>query len=267
MKLLFLNFYGWFKRNSLNLCAIFLCVYLLFISILNIGHNNIKIFFSIIAILLIVIFVLFYNKLKHVYETMIKELTMQGDIQKAKQSEQKLIQLDKWKGYNKSIVLFQSLLLLDQGKWEELSELLHKETQFFHSSFDYLAIYNYLKFKLAYFTGNISLLDEYYLKFNEIMHAGKIKHPLFSCDEVDGIYFYAHHRYKKSLNCFKKIQFNSMNTREQAYVQFELAQTYSALNQIHDRNKALQFVKEEVPQFYIAHLANQKEGIHFEKLA
>lgn len=266
MKLLFFNIYGWFKKNSLNLCAIFLSIYLLIISIMNIGKNNLKVFFSIIALLLIVAFVLFYNKLKQIYEQMIRDLTVNGDIQKAKKDEQHLIQLDKWKGYDKSILLFNALLYLDQGKWQSLETLLENESNFFHSSFDYLAIYNYLKFKLAYFTQNLSMLDEYYSKFNEIMHTGKIKHPLFSCDEVDAIYFYAHKRYKKSLSSFEKIKLTSMNTREQAYVQFELAQTYRALNQTHHKNESFKFVENMVPQFYIAQLAERNEVINFEKL-
>lgn len=266
MKTYFFRCYGWFKENSLNLCAIFLCVYLLGFSLWNLGRNTQAVTWGIIGLILLISFVLFYDKLKKIYRLMITSLTQDCSPDQAQVYEKQLLALDKFKGYEKSLVIFNALLQLDTGQFDQLSQLLKDESRFFHSSLDYLAIYNYVKFKMGYLTGNAALLEEYYHKFMEVMHTGKIKNTLFSSDEVNGMYYYACGRYQKSLHYFQQIKTSSMNEREKNYFYFEYAQTLRALNQKHEAKVNEQKITQSAPSFYISHLVNQHEVIKFEKL-
>jgi hypothetical protein len=76
-----------------------------------------KAFFLITGILVLAT-VFYYDYLKSLYDKMISALTMETDIPKAQALKKQLQKKDIFKGFKHSLILFDSLLLIDEGAYE-----------------------------------------------------------------------------------------------------------------------------------------------------
>lgn len=196
--------------------------------------NNVsaKVLFIIVGIFMLSIFI-YYEYLKSIYSKMINLLTMETDITLAKQFRTKLQRKDFTNGFKHSIILFDSLLLLDEGRYEDCLNHMNKEKRFFCSTIDYLFIYYHNQLMCYYFLNERENALAIIQKLMEIKKLNKKKYnPLFSWDEIDGIRYSLEGRNKKSLQSFEKVQESQLNKREKTYLYFLIANCYKSLKEI-----------------------------------
>lgn len=172
----------------------------------------------------------YYEYLKTIYEKMITSLTMETDILLAKKYRQQLLEKDKFKGFKNSVILFDSLLLIDEGNYQECLNHMEKHQRFFRSTIDYLFIYYHHSLICYYFLRDNKRATNQLKKLADFKKMKQKRYsPLFSWEEIDGIRYALAGRNKKSITQFKKVAVKQLNLREQAYLYFMIADCYKEL--------------------------------------
>lgn len=188
-----------------------------------------RIFFLVTGLLLLT-GALFFEYLKRIYRKMIAALTIDADIALAKDYRDQLKKADRFHGFKHSLLLFDSLLLLDEGKYREC--LAHMEThrKFFKSTVDYLFIYYHNQLHCFYFLNQIEDALAVVKKMQEIKKLKQKKYsPLFSWEEISGIQYSLEGRNQKALKAFEEVPVANLNNREQAYLYWMMANCYKEL--------------------------------------
>lgn len=215
-------------------CSIFLifALYMLYITIIATSIPT-KVLFALTGIVVAAIMLL-YEYLRSLYDNMIFALNIHGNLESALTYKAKLQKYDYFKGFSKSIVLFDVFTLLDQGEIEQCLQVIEKESKFFSSSLDYLFIKYYYRLKCYFFLNNRNKMKESYTKITQLRHAkvkGQKISKLFSWDEIDGLHFYAEKDFTKALTALNGVNTSRMNPRETTYLNAELTMTYLKNNQ------------------------------------
>ncbi len=173
---------------------------------------------------------IYYEYLKIIYEKMIRSLTIDTDIPKSKRYRQTLLKRDWFNGFKNSLLLFDSLLLMDQGRYEECLELIDNHSQFFHSTVDYLYISYYNQLLCHFFLNQVEDAETSLKNLMGIKKLSKKKYsPLFSWDEIEAIGYDLANRHQKSLQSFNKVPLKQLNSREKAYHYYLIALQYKVL--------------------------------------
>lgn len=214
--------------------CIIVVIFVGYIMYLGITVNSVlaKFFFSIVGVSVLSIFI-YYEYLKSIYSKMINLLTMKTNITLAKQFKTKLQSKDLANGFKQSIILFDSLLLLDEGRYEDCLIHMNEDKKFFGSTIDYLFIYYHNQLMCYYFLNEREKALAIIQKLMEIKKLNKKKYnPLFSWDEIDGIRYSLEGRNKKSLRSFEKVRESQLNRREKSYLYFMIANCHKNLEEI-----------------------------------
>lgn len=183
-----------------------------------------KIIFGSVGISVFSIVCLF-EYLKMIYEKMIYALTVDCNLDKAKFLKEKLKKQDLFHGFNKSLLIFDALLLLDEGKYSNCLNHLQKNQTFFRSSLDYLFIYYHTRMQCFYFLNDFDRLNEVLKDLNKLKHTDKKQlRGLFNWNEIDGVNYFSQNRNKKSYDTFNLIDSTYLNNRELTYVLYMKAQ-------------------------------------------
>ena len=206
---------------SISKLIIKVIIYVIFIGyILYIGNKattfSSQMFFGIIGFLVVSIS-LYYEYLKYLYSKMIKQLTTNCSITAATMQRNNLVKKDIFKGFKGSLILFNSLLLIDSGKYQECLDYMETNHNFFHGTLDYLFIYYHNRAYCNLFLNNkkAGLEDcKHLLEFKNINH--KKYSPLFSFDEITGIKYYLEGLHQKAIRYLKNDDTTQLNNREQA---------------------------------------------------
>lgn len=188
--------------------------------------------------------VLLFEYLKKIYEKMIYALTVDCDLKKAIELKKELQKKDLFNGFKQSIIIFDSLLFLDEGNYDLCLEHLHKNQQFFRSTLDYLFIYYHTQMYCYSF-----LKEEENLK-NTLLHLSKLKEVkkkpirgLFSWHEIAGIRYFHQNRIKKCLSELDLIDKNRLNNRELTYYLYLKSQCLLKLNETSEGYRLLKEAK------------------------
>lgn len=190
-----------------------------------------RIFFLVTGLLLLT-GALFFEYLKRIYRNMIAALTMEADIAKAKEYRQQLEKADRFHGFKHSLILFDSLLLLDEGKYSECLAHMAAHQKFFRSTVDYLFIYYHNQLHCYYFLDRSEEALAIVKKMQEIKKLKQKKYsPLFSWEEITGIQYSLEGRNQKALKAFEEVPVANLNNREQAYLYWMMANCYKELGQ------------------------------------
>ncbi|MEI5995035.1 hypothetical protein [Candidatus Enterococcus mansonii] len=208
-------------------------LFTLYIGHLVVASENIatKLIFGGIGCIVLSI-VLLFEYLKNKYEKMIYALTVECDIQKSTQLKSELQKKDLFNGFKQSIIIFDGLLLLDEGNYPACLAHLHKNQRFFHSTLDYLFIYYHTQMHCYSF-----LNDEKNLK-TTLEHLSKLKNSskrqmrgLFSWHEITGINYFYQGRNKKCLSELEAVDKTRLNNRELTYHLYLKGQCLLRLNE------------------------------------
>lgn len=192
------------------------------------------------GIMLSIVFLFEY--LKNIYEKMIYALTVDCDLKKAKDLKKKLQRKDLFNGFKQSIIIFDSLLLLDEGNYLVCLEHLHKNQNFFHSTLDYLFIYYHTQLYCFSFLNDEENLDHCLKSLFELKNVKKKQmRGLFSWNEIAGLRYFHQNRNKKCLSELKLIDKNRLNNRELTYLFYLKGRCLLKLN---ERSEGYRVLKE-----------------------
>lgn len=173
---------------------------------------------------------LYYEYLKRLYGKMIQALTIDTDIQTGKLYKEKLTDRDVFHGFKHSIILFETLLLLDEGKYHQCLQQMETHQKFFKSSVDYLFVYYHNQLLCNYYLNKTEAGLEVATKILQIKKMNQKRYsPLFSWNEIQGIIYGLQGRNQKAVEELKKTNQSVMNTREKAHLQMLLAYCYREL--------------------------------------
>lgn len=198
--------------------------------IFSASDYKLKLFYSIIGIAVLGI-TLYYDYLKKLYRDMIEALTVDTNIELAKSRQKKLRQRDLFNGFKHSLILFDSLLLLDEKRYRDCLAHMDTHQTFFRSTVDNLFIYYHNQLHCHYFLGDTAAGKEAAAHLKDIKKLKqKAYSPLFSWDEIAGVAYALDNRYSRSVKAFKKVDTTRLNNREKSYLNTMLADSYRALN-------------------------------------
>ncbi|WP_314063663.1 hypothetical protein [uncultured Vagococcus sp.] len=226
-----------------------------------------KIVYGMIGLVVLSIILLF-EWLKSLYDRMILALTFDCNQEKARQLRDQLIKFDYFHGFAPSLKLFDTLLLLDQGAFQECLSHLDKHHRFFHGTKDYLLINYHTQMQCAYYLNNRELFDDSLKKLSQLKYSLQTKKdlsPLYSWEEIDGLHFLRDKRYSQALKKLEGVDTTNFNPRETTYLLFEKAQVNHALNKSSEAHRLLKDVIAQGNQLHLVELAKRKEWITFEE--
>lgn len=189
-----------------------------------------KLFFGGFGLLALVIVALF-EYLKFAYENMIATLTVTCDLAEAYRLRQAFEKKDVFNGFKHSLVIFDTLLLLDQENYSACLAHLAAHQSFFHGSLDYLFIYYHSQLYCYHFISDEANVQHVLTKLNQLYASSKNQTSgLFSWQEIKALRYYHQGRKTKSLATFELIDENKLNNRELAYLYLFKADCLFALN-------------------------------------
>ncbi|EOI03067.1 hypothetical protein UAY_00814 [Enterococcus moraviensis ATCC BAA-383] len=205
------------KKGILWLIYLLFALYICYLVITS--HSlSAKIIFGCIGGIALSIVVLF-EYLKNVYEKMIYALTVECDLEKAVTLKKKLEKKDLFNGFKQSIIIFDSLILLDEGKYEPCLEHLQKNQHFFRSTLDYLFIYYHTQMYCYSFLKEEEKLNTCLENLFKLKNTKKNQmNGLFSWHELNSLNYFHQNRNKKCLAELELIDRNRLNNREMAYL-------------------------------------------------
>ncbi|WP_207694145.1 hypothetical protein DOK67_0001910 [Enterococcus sp. DIV0212c] len=189
--------------------------------------------------------VLLFEYLKNIYEKMIYALTVDCDLKRAAELKSKLQRKDLFNGFKQSIIIFDSLLLLDEGNYAVCLEHLNKNRQFFHSTLDYLFIYYHTQMYCYSFLKDEENLKTVLDQLSKLKHVKKKQmRGLFSWHEITGMKYFYQNRNKKCLNELDLVDKNRLNNRELTYILYLKGHCLLRLNQTSEGYRLLKEAKE-----------------------
>lgn len=163
--------------------------------------------------------VILFEYLKNIYEKMIYALNVDCDLNKSTVLKELLSRKDLFNGFKQSIIIFDSLLLLDAGDYQGCLAHLKRNQHFFHATLDYLFIYYHTQMQCY------SFLKEEENSNNCLESLFKLKNvkkkqinALFSWHEIAGIRYFHQNRNKKCLSELELIDKKRLNNRELTYL-------------------------------------------------
>lgn len=203
----------------------------------------------------VLLFALLFDYLKALYERMIYELTVNCDLAEAKKYKEKLIQKDIFNGFKHSLTIFDALLLLDEGLYEDCLNHLEKHQTFFRSSLDYLFIYEHTRMQCYYFSNQFDKLSEAFSSIKQLKDINKKKmRPLFSWHGIIGMNYLVHNRNQKGLQELEEVNTAYLNNRETAYLLYLKAQCLFGLKKSPEAYQLIREMKSIGHTLYITQL-------------
>lgn len=190
-----------------------------------------KMIFGSIGVLVLSI-VLLFEYLKNRYEHMIVALTIECDVTKAKQRKLDLQKKDLFNGFKQSIIIFDSLLLLDEGNYQACLAHLERHQHFFHGTLDYLFIYYHTQMYCYYFLEDQKNMHISLKHLTKLQSANKKQmRGLFSWHEIIGFNYLYQNRNQKCLQELELINQHTLNNRELTYLLYVKGQCLLKLEQ------------------------------------
>lgn len=185
-----------------------------------------------------------FEYLKLIYEKMIYALTVECNLEQAKCLKETLNKKDWLRGFNKSIIIFDTLLLLDEGRYSDCLAHLKEHQTFFRSTLDYLFIYYHTQMQCYYFLNEFETLNDVLKSLNKLKQADKKQlRGLFNWHEIDGVNYFSQNRNRKSYDTLNLIDSAYLNNRELTYILYMKAQCLFRLEQSTEAYRLLKEMK------------------------
>ncbi|MGX7128180.1 hypothetical protein [Enterococcus wangshanyuanii] len=185
-----------------------------------------------------------FEYLKNLYEKMIYALNVQCDLEAAVRLREHLKRKDLFNGFKQSIIIFDSLLLLDAGKYTDCLAHLAKHQKFFHGTLDYLFIYYHTQMYCYSFLKDEKNLTIAFEKLFQLKdRQKKTMRGLFSWHEISGFHYFHQQRNQKCLQELALIDTARLNNRELSYLLYLQGQCLLKLNKLNEGNRLLKEVR------------------------
>lgn len=184
--------------------------------------------------------------LRFLFRKAIKALNMECHPSKAIEYCDKVKKYDIFHSYATTIKLFYLLIYKDQGNPEACLQILEENQKLFKQNIDYLLIRNYNEFYCAFMLNQHGKLKKAYPEVIR-MKGAKVKgakvSPMYSWEEIEGVYYLGIKDYKKSRNAFKSVNTKFMNNRELSHFYYEYALLEIAMN---NKKEAMEYLNKVV---------------------
>ncbi len=198
-----------------------------------------QLFFGCIGFVALCIVGLFEH-LKIVYEKMIYALNVHCDLEEAARLKEQLKRKDLFNGFKQSIIIFDSLLLLDAGKYIDCLAHLDKHQKFFHGTLDYLFIYYHTQMYCYSFLKDEKNLTIAFEKLFQLKDKQKKKmRGLFSWHEISGLQYFHQQKNQKCLQELSLIDTARLNNRELSYLLYLQGHCLLKINKPNEGNRLL----------------------------
>ncbi|MBO0474351.1 hypothetical protein JZO86_11635 [Enterococcus ureasiticus] len=230
------------KKGFLWIVYLLFAIYIFYL-VTSAQELGAKLFFGGLGGIVLSVVILF-EYLKNIYEKMIYALTVDCDLKKAIALKETLQKKDLFNGFKQSIIIFDSLLLLDEGNYRVCLDHLHKNQHFFHSTLDYLFIYYHTQMYCFSFLNdeeNLNSCLESLFKLKNVKK--KQMRGLFSWNEIAGMRYFQQNRNKKCLRELDLIDKNRLNNRELTYLLYLKGQCLLKLNELSEGHRSLKEAK------------------------
>jgi hypothetical protein len=188
-----------------------------------------RIIIAVIALFFSFFFVL-SEILKYIYKVATKHLVLNCDPDLAIKDADKLAKYDMIKGYKNPLLVFYTLVYMDQGNFEQLEK--HIENPVFQTSSNLKLVYNYNKFYLAIHHDDFDQATEY---FRLITAAYKVKtkrryavKPIYSLSMITADYYLLKKNMTKAEEGLRNVDPNFLNPREKSYYYISYAKFLKA---------------------------------------
>ncbi|EOH92824.1 hypothetical protein UAW_02865 [Enterococcus haemoperoxidus ATCC BAA-382] len=193
---------------------------------------------------IVLIIVILFEYLKSIYEKMIYALTVDCDLNKAAALKETLQKKDLFNGFKQSIIIFDSLLLLDEGNYKRCLNHLDNNQKFFHSTLDYLFIYYHTQLYCYSFLKDEENLNNCLKNLFKLKNVKKKQmRGLFSWNEIAGMNYFHQNRNIKCLSELELIDKNRLNNRELTYLLHLKGQCLLKLNETSEGYRLLKEAK------------------------
>lgn len=219
-------------------------VYLIFVLyivklVLETEQTGAKLIFALIGGIVLSV-VLLFEYLKRKYDHMIYALTFDCSIPQAEELRQQLLDKDIFHGFTRSLYIFDALLLMDKGKYQDCLDHLAAHEKFFRSTYDYLFIYYHTQLHCYYFLNEQEKAQEVLQAIFKLKQLKKKQlSGLYSWHEIEGINYYIQGRNKKSIEAFEEVDTSLLNNREQAYLFYMMGQSQLAFGQNNEGHRQI----------------------------
>lgn len=198
--------------------------------------------FSYVFILVLFGSLAFLNEyLKKLYEMSILLLSNNCQPIKALEIVERIERLDIFKAYKKPLIIFKLLVLRDLGNNENLLNYIKSlDMTKYKNSKDIILTYNYSLFITYINMGSDNEVNIYYKNLISMKKSNEYT-PLFSWNEIIGMYHFYNKNYSESKKYYNKVSTSTMNNRERVYFLFNLSKLYLAMKNYDD---AARYLKE-----------------------
>jgi len=176
-----------------------------------------------IMIIIIAVFFSFFfllsEILKFFYKQATKRLVLDCNPEAALEIAAKLKKYDIIKGYKHPLLIFHTLVYMDQGDYESLEK--HISNPHFQTSANLKLVYNFNQFYLSLYHQDFEKATEY---FRLITIAYKVKtkrryavKPIYSLSQISADYYLYKQNMTKAEDGLRNINPNYLNPREKSY--------------------------------------------------
>jgi len=219
------------EKMRLFMMALFLVVFIVFSVQIILEEQELRI--QILYILVMLFFSFFFiisEILRFFYQKATKHLVIDCKPDQAVEVANTLKKLDIIKGYSSSLLVFYTLIYMDQGNYEKLEE--HLKNPAFQTSSSLKLVYNYNMFYIQIHKNDFEKATEYFKLIND---AYKVKtkkkyaaRPVYSLSMVSADYYLLKGNMNKTYDFLKNVVPTSLNNRELTYYYILFAKYYKA---------------------------------------
>lgn len=246
------------EKMRLFMMAVFLVIFVVFSVqiIMEEQELRIQIMYAVVMLFFSFFFII-SEVLRFFYQKATKHLVIDCNPDKAIEAANMLKKLDIIKGYHNPLLVFYTLIYMDQGDDVKLEEHLKNPT--FQTSSSLKLVYNYNMFYIAIHQKDLDKATEYFKLIND---AYKIKtkrkyaaRPVYSLSMVSADFYLLKGNMNKAHDFLKNVAPSSLNQRELTYYYIAFAKFYAA-EKNQKESVFLQDAREIGPE--LAHVKNYK---------
>jgi hypothetical protein len=219
------------EKMRMFMMAVFLVIFVVFSVQIILEEPELRL--QIMYILVMLFFSFFFiisEVLRYFYQKATKYLVLDCNPDKAIQVANTLKKMDIIKGYHSPLLVFYTLVYMDQGDDEKLEE--HLKSPAFQTSSSLKLIYHYNMFYIAIHQKDLDKASEYFKLIND---AYKVKtkrkyaaRPVYSLSQVSADYYLLKGNMNKTYDSLKNVVSTSLNNRELTYYYIAFAKYYAA---------------------------------------
>lgn len=241
------------EKMRLFMMVVLFVVFVVFSTQFVLNQETITdIILSIVFLSFVSFFFVLSEVLRYYYRLSTKALIVKCDPKLAEHYINIIKKIDIIKGYKNSILVFYTLMYLDQGKYDELDK--HIDQPGFQTSASLKLVYHYNKFYIAVHQNDLESASSYFKLIQQAYskNTKKRKTPktVYSINLITADYYLLKVNLNKAEQNIKVIDENYLNLREKTYLYISYAKLYKMKNASQKEQQYLNQAKDISEELY-----------------